>query len=300
MASPALSFRPPDTPMVRTLIAVLLGVYAVDVVASTVAPALVATAFEWVALIHDAFWRHGRVWTAVTYGVLHDVGRAPLLDVAVCAAFIFGLIAFYRSPLGRREPGLAQIGMIVGSMILGQLGLGAPFHVLGNAMVLWFFGPEFERRWGGARFLRFCVACVAGGALLSSALWWVMPGVAGSSVIGASGATVGLIAAFSIYFPEAQVFYGLAVPIRGKHLVIIAFLFDFVNLIGPGTTAILVHAGGALTAFLMTTGYWRPSKWRRGGSPQKPIPHLRLVKPGRNDWIQRIGSPEVAPGLRNP
>lgn len=272
--------------MVRRLIGVLLGLYLVEAVLIQFAPKLGLPAVRWLSLVHEDVWA-GKLWMLATYGGLHDVGGNPLIDIAVFVAFVAGIIALFRSDYGRREPGVSFIATLAGAMALGQLGFGAPMHVAGNVVVLWFFGADFERRWGGSRFATFYLGAIIAGGLLSALVWLWAPSLTGQVVLGASGGSLALVAAFAVYYPDAQVLYGFMVPIKGKHLIVLSFVFDLVNLIGRGEVAIVVHAGGALFGYLLTTGNWRPTKLRRrfGRGPSKPAPHLRIVKSDGDRWI---------------
>src|SRR2546423_5779956 len=67
------------------------------------------------------------------------------------------------------------------------------FHILFNMYALWMFGSVLERAWGPKRFLIFYLACglAAGAAQMF---------LSDAASIGASGAVMGLVAAFAYLF----------------------------------------------------------------------------------------------------
>ena len=77
------------------------------------------------------------------------------------------------------------------------------WHLFMNMLVLFFFGPPLESRWGERQFLRFYVISGLGGAALSLLF---MPGM----VVGASAAIYGLMLAFALNWPNAPIYiYGV-------------------------------------------------------------------------------------------
>lgn len=91
------------------------------------------------------------------------------------------------------------------------------------------------------------------------------------TVIGASGAIYGLLAAFAFMFPNAELaLLFIPIPIRAKYFVpgilaIDLFLgFNGQSIFGAGSTGIahFAHVGGALTGFLMMW-YWKKNQFNR-------------------------------------
>ena len=85
---------------------------------------------------------------------------------------------------------------------VGRTQTFSPFHLLGNMLMLFFFGREVEATMGRAEFLRFyCTAIVMAG------LFWVVgeqfqePGI-NVRLVGASGGVMAVLAVFIWYFPQ--------------------------------------------------------------------------------------------------
>ncbi|NJD20973.1 MAG: rhomboid family intramembrane serine protease, partial [Gemmatimonadetes bacterium] len=96
-------------------------------------------------------------------------------------------------------------------------------HLALNMLVLFFFGPPLESRWGGREFFKYYVLCGLGGVAMSFVF---LP----SSVVGASAAMYGLMLAFAVSWPNAPIYVWGIFPVKAKWLV--AFLFTLTLLEG--------------------------------------------------------------------
>jgi membrane associated rhomboid family serine protease len=119
---------------------------------------------------------------------------------------------------------------------------GDLWHLLLNMLVLFFFGPPLEQRWGSKGFLQYYVLCGLGGAALSFIFAF------NTSVIGASAAIYGLMLAFAWYWPEAPIYIWGIFPIKAKWLVGFFFVLTFISAFGGagGGVAHFAHLGGLL------------------------------------------------------
>ncbi|MFB6357076.1 MAG: rhomboid family intramembrane serine protease [bacterium] len=125
------------------------------------------------------------------------------------------------------------------------------FHILFNMLMLWMFGSELERQWGGAGFLQFYLICGigAGGVQVATSL---MAGTGTKPTIGASGAILGLLGAFAMMWPDRMLYFFGLIPIRAKWAVfgiaLISLYFGIQP--GKGMVAHMAHLGGLLTGVL--------------------------------------------------
>jgi membrane associated rhomboid family serine protease len=78
---------------------------------------------------------------------------------------------------------------------------GGFLHVAGNMLFLWIFGNNIEDRLGHVKFIIFYLTC---GALAALAQWFFSAGSAIPS-LGASGAIAGVMGAYILRFPQAEV-----------------------------------------------------------------------------------------------
>jgi len=125
---------------------------------------------------------------------------------------------------------------------------GGFFHILFNMYALWLFGAALEKMWGPKRFLIFYFVC---GLAAGVAEMFLVPiGFA----IGASGAIMGLLAAFAYTFPNIQ-FYILPIPfpIKAKYLAIIYAAFDLFGQFSGfgGDVAHFAHLGGLVMGLIL-------------------------------------------------
>jgi membrane associated rhomboid family serine protease len=124
---------------------------------------------------------------------------------------------------------------------------GGFFHILFNMYALWMFGSVLERVWGPKRFLIFYLACGLGAGVAQMFV--------GAPAIGASGAIMGLLAAFAYLFPNTQ-FYILPFPfpIKAKYMVAIYAAIDLFGGLHPGAAdniAHFAHLGGMVMGFIL-------------------------------------------------
>ena len=137
------------------------------------------------------------------------------------------------------------------------------FHLLGNMLVLWFFAPRLEYRWGTAAFLRFYFVVGVGGGLFHAAAAYLSANP-DSPMLGASGAMYGIMLAYALYWPDDVVLLYFAFPIKIKYLMIFIGVFTFFASIsgevaGAGGSHIshVTHLGGLIVAFLyLKAGTW--------------------------------------------
>jgi membrane associated rhomboid family serine protease len=123
---------------------------------------------------------------------------------------------------------------------------GNLWHILGNMLVLYFFGPRVEQRIGSERFFGLYMVSGTFGALLSFVL---APRV---GIIGASGAIFGVMMAFARFWPRERIFIWGIVPIEARWLVIIYTVYSLYSGLGGsrGGVADFAHLGGYVGGFL--------------------------------------------------
>ena len=124
---------------------------------------------------------------------------------------------------------------------------GGFFHLFFNMFVLWMFGSMLERVWGPKRFFIFYFACglAAGVAQLL---------LQNAPAVGASGAIMGLFAAFAYLFPNTQlIIFPIPVPVKAKYAVAIMAAFDlFGGVYSAGSNiAHFAHLGGLAMGFIL-------------------------------------------------
>lgn len=126
-------------------------------------------------------------------------------------------------------------------------------HLLVNMLVLFFFGPPLEGRWGGREFLRYYLICGLGGVLLSLLL-------APTAIVGASAAAYGLMLAFAMSWPDAPIYVWGIFPVQAKWLVAFLFGMSVMSAFFGGGDGIahVAHLGGLVTGLIYLKADWRP------------------------------------------
>jgi membrane associated rhomboid family serine protease len=130
-------------------------------------------------------------------------------------------------------------------------GLGGgftPLHILMNMLMLVMFGGAVERRLGSRGFLRYYILCGVAGGLLT-----LLPPFRAVTV-GASGAVLGVLTAFGLFYPDAPVLL-FFIPVPAKVLVIFLALLNLFSAAGAqGGISYIAHIGGMAAGFLMIRG----------------------------------------------
>ena len=144
---------------------------------------------------------------------------------------------------------------------------GGIAHILFNMFALYTFGTWLERVWGPKRFLIFYLVCgVFSNIVEMFFLRDVVvfdPGfnenvLSIGSALGASGAIMGLFAAFAYLFPNTELYMMfIPVPIKAKYMVAIMVAIDLFGQFGPVKTGIahFAHLSGLLMGFILVI-FW--------------------------------------------
>lgn len=154
---------------------------------------------------------------------------------------------------------------------------GGFFHLLFNMFALWMFGSMMERVWGSKRFIIFYFICGIGAALAQMGSYafdyYTIDQLALSlqdyeryqtilslnATVGASGAIMGVLAAYGFTFPDTKLFImPIPFPVKTKWAIlgIIALdVFGGISQIPGDNIAHFAHLGGALIGFLLVL-YW--------------------------------------------
>lgn len=150
---------------------------------------------------------------------------------------------------------------------------GSVLHLLFNMFALWTVGSIIERLWDPKRFLLFYFACGIGAAIVQIASYaytyrhidnaaltidqinMYQSILRRNATLGASGAIMGVVAAFGYLFPDTRMMViPIPVPIKAKWLVLGYIAIDvFSGVAGKAgdNIAHFAHVGGALTGFLI-------------------------------------------------
>ncbi len=175
-------------------------------------------------------------------------------------------------------------------------------HILFNMFALWMFGSAIENIWGGKRFLIYYMVTGLGAGLIHlGVLEWQLASVISdlgidqyyvvkqeglgileqgqnysdefmahlnlllnTPTVGASGAVFGLLLAFGMMFPNAEILLYFLFPIKAKYFVIGYGLIELFSGISnrPGdNVAHFAHLGGMVFGFILIK-FWQKGRHR--------------------------------------
>ena len=135
--------------------------------------------------------------------------------------------------------------------------LTSPFHLIFNGLIIYFFGPDLELRWGRGRLLLFMLLTVVGGGafvVAGSSL-----GISAPMAIGSSAFGEGLLIAWALTYPERPLRMMFVIPLRGVHLIPVGLFLWILDAVSQSGTSAAAHLGGMVTAAVLVLGVWRPN-----------------------------------------
>lgn len=175
-------------------------------------------------------------------------------------------------------------------------------HIFFNMFALWMFGNSIENYWGGKRFLIYYMVTGLGAGLIHLGIVeWQFLSIAKNltseqldmvmttsvdafyrmngfgnelmnelhlmmqiPTVGASGAVFGLLLAFGMMFPNAQIYLYFLFPIKAKYFVIgygLLELFSGVSNRPGDNVAHFAHLGGMVFGYILLK-YWQKNRTR--------------------------------------
>lgn len=159
-------------------------------------------------------------------------------------------------------------------------------HMFFNMFSLWMFGRTLERDLGPQKFLIYYFVCGVGAALLHmgvTAIEWLSlksqiaaeattMGMGAAQLankiftnhvmLGASGATMGVVMSFGVMHPNAMVMLMFPpIPMKAKWLVVVFLVIEFASgVVGiSDSVAHFAHLGGMLWGWLLLR-YWKKTR----------------------------------------
>ncbi len=152
-------------------------------------------------------------------------------------------------------------------------------HIIGNMWALWLFGDNVEDRMGPVRFILFYLCCGLAAAFMHA---WFNPDST-LPTVGASGAIAGVMGAYFVMFPYAQVivmfpifFYPLFFTMPAIFYLGVWYLmqlFGGASVVSAshlaGGVAWWAHVGGFVAGIALYRFFLRPRSSRGPGHPDQ-------------------------------
>ena len=181
---------------------------------------------------------------------------------------------------------------------------GGFWHLFFNMLGLFFLGPETERVLGRRRFIGLYLIC----GLLGGLGWLLISGQRGICV-GASGAVLGVLAAFAALFPDRPVtllvFFVLPVTMRARTMALGLGVATLLMMFGQsGSIAHAAHLVGGLAGWLYVklffnragTGMaWNPRRWWHEMRWRWERRNIKVVPRPDNIWHAQPEPPADVP-----
>lgn len=166
---------------------------------------------------------------------------------------------------------------------------GGLMHLAFNLMGLYFFGRPVENFLGRRNFLLIYFASGLIGGALQGILGLLFPQYFGHWVVGASAGVCGILVAFCLMEPEAQILLFFVLPVKARHMLYVFFgvaLFFTIVPSDPGI-AHAAHLGGMITgAAFLRLGLHRQEFSFMDGVREK-LRRWRTPKPKLKVWSGR-------------
>lgn len=163
------------------------------------------------------------------------------------------------------------------------------FHIIFNMFALYSFGSILEQRWGGKKFLIFYFITGLGALALQWAVqsyeiystvghfiqdistysakskeeFNLLGDIYYGPMLGASGAIFGLLVAFGMLYPNAELMIlFIPVPVKAKYIIPIYIIIELVSgvaQVAGDSVAHYAHLGGAIIGFILVK-IWKDKK----------------------------------------
>lgn len=134
------------------------------------------------------------------------------------------------------------------------------WHILGNMLVLFFFGYSIEERLGRWRFLRFYLTSIIFCGLVYALLNLNRPFV----MLGASGAITTLVILYALWYPHRLLYLWFVLPVPAWILGVLFVVFDAYGAISGGNperpVAYVAHLAGAGFAVFYCYFGWKTDR----------------------------------------
>ncbi len=234
------------------------------------------------------------ILASIVYSVWKQTSFSIIASAACVAVLIIAIVAQEFTPLG----GLASNDFAFMPhdildpgreyTVLTSMFMHASFsHLFFNLLVLVLVGLVFEQRIGTRPFILIYLVAGVLGTLAFAALRWNDPF---ASVVGASGAIMGILGGFARLYPnEKMMFFFLPIPIAVWTIVLILVLLQLVFVLAESRVAVESHLAGLAAGAVLAPYATRFSPRRKAPSPTKSIKAMGI------DQIRRLAvTPQLA------
>ena len=203
------------------------------------------------------------------------------LLIANCAVLVAQVMLPLVGQLGTVSPASVWLDLQLWRPFTYMWLHAGPMHLAFNLLALWMFGSTLALAWGEKRFLRYYLTCGVGAGFLIATVPFI-PVIAGWSPItpglgiptlGASGAVMGVLLAFSFTWPDRTIQL-LFPPIPLKAIWLIPLLLFF-EMFGSPNVSHIGHLGGVVVGWVRSPSSTACQTEKRS----VPVPPRRTIRP---------------------
>jgi membrane associated rhomboid family serine protease len=182
-------------------------------------------------------------------------------------AFVFQYGAIPALVFGRADAPLESVAIPAwGTLFTSMFLHGGWMHLIGNMLYLWIFGNNIEDVMGHVRFVFFYLVC----GLLAALSHALTDPASPIPMVGASGAISGVLGAYLLLFPRAQVLVFIPLGIASRTMYvpagIVLGLWFVMQLVSGGLSAgtrgggvaFFAHIGGFIAGMVLIGMFKRP------------------------------------------
>ncbi|MBA3521893.1 MAG: rhomboid family intramembrane serine protease [Gemmatimonadales bacterium] len=172
---------------------------------------------------------------------------------------------------------------------------GGLLHLIFNMLMLFVFGSPVESRMGSRAFILYYLYCGVGAAVFALGLSSIMDV---SPFVGASGAVLGVVLAFAMFWPDAElVIFPIPIPMRARTFVMVVLGLDVLGaLYFNDGIAHLAHVGGVAFGYL----FFRMQAFSRRSPhpPPRAVERVVMVQSGAAEPEQHTPVTPIRPRRR--
>ena len=172
---------------------------------------------------------------------------------------------------------------------------GGLLHLIFNMLMLFVFGSPVESRMGSRAFILYYLYCGVGAAVFALGLSSIMDV---SPFVGASGAVLGVVLAFAMFWPDAElVIFPIPIPMRARTFVMVVLGLDVLGaLYFNDGIAHLAHVGGVAFGYL----FFRMQAFSRRTPhpPPRAVERVVMVQSGAAEPEQHTPVTPIRPRRR--
>ena len=172
--------------------------------------------------------------------------------------FLYHSLFYHGSGFAELHP-----AQLISHLFLMQGGLSGLLDLFFMGLLLYFFGSELERQWGGHNFLKFFLVTTIGG-VIGACLMRLIPGMVRVGFYGLTAPLTAILVAYAMLWPNRKVLLFFVIPVRIKMVLLVGgALYALLSIVSGQFEVLISMTSGALSASLFLYYYARKGMKKR-------------------------------------